>query len=316
MLSCSCLTMQFQAKRQLRKEFNWSNAGEMLRRKSWDNRWRGQGVWVEQSEVGGLARSRNPGRNQMFESSTASGWVREDMSTAESWEAEWMPLPTQSPQYVDFLFCQTQLEEMVMMVSLEPNFPGQQPLLAPDGHVVYPVDSFPARLGTPESCTYLGSVDLPLGEVGGGADENEEKQGWSKVKGNLNNRTLEAGRRPRGQETWKKERRAVDGKEEEIPRREPSTFGKWMAASKRDKKVLKKKRSGKSLIKSTDDVKKPPSLKSCEVQMATEAMEKSDVQIERKQGNEKVENQCGENEDIELLADSLRPLKLDWNELE
>ena len=58
------------------------------------------------------------------------------------------------------------------MVSLQPNFPGQLPLLAPDGQVVYPVHSFPTRLGFPESCSYLGSVDLPLGEVGGGDDHH------------------------------------------------------------------------------------------------------------------------------------------------
>ena len=304
--------MQFQARRQLHKEEDWSNTGGMLRRRSWDTRWREQGWWV--------AQSRNPGRDLMFDNSSAAGWVG-----GESWETEWMPLPSQSPQNWDFHFCQTQPEEMVMMVSLQPNFPGQMPLLAPDGQPVYPVDSFPARLGTPESCSYLGSVDLPLGEVGWGPGENEEKQSWTREIWNQNNPncTEEAGSGPKNRETWsRKERRGWVGKEEEISRREPRTFGKWMAASKREKKVPKKKRSGKNKVKPTEDVNKPISPKRCEVKVVTKAREEDNVQIgciEAVQGDDttKMENQCsGENENIELLADSLRPLKLDWNELE
>ena len=272
---------------------------------------------MTQSERGGLTRSRNSGGDQMFENGSAAGWVG-----GESWEAEWMPLPSQSPQYWDFPFCQTQPEEMVMMVSLQANFPGQLPLLAPDGQLVYPVDSFPARLGTPESCSYLGSVDLLLGEVGGGAGENEEEQGWGQANWNQNNRTPEAGRRPKGRATWsRKDWRGGNDKEGEVSRREPRTFGKWVAACKRENKVPKKKRSGKSKVKPTEDVKKPASPRSCEVQVVTKARAEGDVQIEgiaALQGDDtpKMENQCGENENIELLADSLRPLKLDWNELE
>lgn len=308
-----------QARRQLRKEddWSWSNTGGTLRRRSWDTRWRDQAWWVTQSEMGGLTRARNSGRDQMFENSSAAGWVG-----GESWEAEWMPLPSQSPQYWDFPFCQTQPEEMMMMVSLQPNFPGQLPLIAPDGQLVYPVDSFPARLGTPESCSYLGSVDLPLGEVGGGAGENEEKQGWGQANWNQNNRTQEAGSRSKDRETWsKKEWRGGNGKEAEISRREPRTFGKWVAACKRENKVPKKRKSGKSKVKTTEDVKKPASPRSCEVQVVTKAREGDDVQIEgfaALQGDDTptMENRCGENENIDLLADSLRPLKLDWNELE
>ena len=272
---------------------------------------------MTQSERGGLTRSRNSGGDQMFENGSAAGWVG-----GESWEAEWMPLPSQSPQYWDFPLCPTQPEEMVMMVSLQPNFPGQLPLLAPDGQLVYPVDSFPARLGTPESCSYLGSVDLLLGEVGGGAGENEEEQGWGQANWNQNNRTPEAGRRPKDRATWsRKDWRGGNDKEGEVSRREPRTFGKWVAACKRENKVPKKKRSGKSKVKPTEDVKKPSSPSSCEVQVVTKARAEGDVQIEgiaALQGDDtpKMENQCGENENIELLADSLRPLKLDWNELE
>ena len=261
-------------------------------------------------------------RNQMFDNCSAATWVEGDVPTAEPWEAEWMPLPSPSPQtqYLDFY--PTQPEEMVMMVSLQPHFLGQQPLLAPDGQLVYPVDSFPARLGTPESCSYLGSIDLPIGGVGGGRAEDEEKQRWSGAHRNLNNLTLEAGSRLKGREAWsRKERRGGDGKEEDIPRREPRTFGKWMAASKREKKVLKKKRIGKSNAISTEGVKTPKSPKTVEVQMG--ARDEDDVQIEdvgalqkEKRGEDTPKNGCGENENMELLADSLKPLKLDWNELE
>ena len=65
---------------------------------------------MTQSERGGLTRSRNSGGDQMFENGSAAGWVG-----GESWEAEWMPLPSQSPQYWDFPLCPTQPEEMVMM---------------------------------------------------------------------------------------------------------------------------------------------------------------------------------------------------------
>ena len=55
--------------------------------------------------------------------------------------------------------------------------------------------------------------------------------------------------------------------------------------------------------------------------MVTKARVEDDVQIEgiaalHGDDTPKMENQCGENENIEQLADSLRPLKLDWNELE
>lgn len=82
-------------------------------------------------------------------------------------ENEWMPLPSQclQGQYWDFPLCQTQPEENVMMVSLQPNFPGQLPFLAPDGQLVYPVQSFPIRLGFPENCSYLGPVKLTLDHV-------------------------------------------------------------------------------------------------------------------------------------------------------
>jgi len=308
-----------QARRQLRKDdWSWSNMEGTLRR-SWDTRWREQAWWVTQSEMGGLARSRNFGRDQMLENNSAASWVG-----GESWEAEWMPLPSQSSQgqYWDFPFCQTQPEEMVMMVSLQPNFPGQLPLLAPDGQVVYPVHSFPTRLGFPESCSYLGSVDLPLGEVGGGEGEYEKKQGWGQGNWNQNNRTQVVGSRPKDRETWsRKDWKEGNGKEEEISRREPRTFGKWMAASKREKKAPKKKRSGRSKLRPTEEVKKQTSPRSFEVQVVTEAREDDNVQIEgiaALPGDDtpKKENLCGENKNIEQLADSLRPLKLDWNELE
>ena len=203
-----------------------------------------------------------------------------------------------------------------MMVSLQPNFPGQLPLLAPDGQVVYPVHSFPTRLGFPESCSYLGSVDLPLGEVGGGEGEYEKKQGWGQGNWNQNNRTQVVGSRPKDRETWsRKDWKEGNGKEEEISRREPRTFGKWMAASKREKKVSKKKRKCK--VKPTEDVKMPTEPMSCDVEILT----KEDVQIEGAgalQDGEtpKMENQFDENENTELLAASLKTLKLDWYELE
>ena len=253
-----------------------------------------------------MSRSRNP---------AAADWVGGDLFTAESWEAEWMPFPSQSPQYLDFPFCQIQPEEMVMVVSLQPNFPGQLPLVAPDGQLVFPVDSFPARLGTPESWSYLGSVDLPPGDVVRGAGEDDQKQGWSR--GNWNNRTQEVGSGPKGRETWSRRetRRGGDGKEEATSRREPRTFGKWMAASKREKKVSKKKRKCK--VKPTEDVKMPTEPMSCDVEILT----KEDVQIEGAGASQdgdtpKMENQFDENENTELLAASLKTLKLDWHELE
>ena len=232
------------------------------------------------------------------------------MSTAESWEAEWMPFPSQSPPYLDFPFCETQSEEMVMVVSLQPNFPGQLPLLAPDGQLVFPVDSFPARLGTPESWSYLGSVDLPPGDVVRGAGEDDQKQGWNRGNWNWNNRTQEAGSGPIGRETWSRRdtRRGGDGKEEAISRREPRTFGKWMAASKREKKVSKKKR--KCIVKPTEDDEIPTEQRSCEAEISS----KEGVQIDG--DTPKMENHFGENENTELLAASLKTMKLEWHELE
>jgi len=266
---------------------------------------------MEESEMVGPVKYRN----QMFDNCTTATWDEGDVPTAEPWEAEWMPLPSPSPQtqYLDSLYYPMQPEEMVMMVSLQPHFLGQQPLLAPDGQLVYPVNSFPVRLGTPESCSYLGSIDLPIG----GVSEDEENQSWSGANRNLNNLTLEFGSRPNGREAWsRKERREADGKEEDIPRREPRTFGKWIAASKREKKALKKKRSGKCNAISTESVKKQKSPKICEVEMS--ARDEDDVQIENigamqqeKRGDDSPKNGFGENENMELLADSLRPLKLD-----
>ena len=88
-----------------------------------------------------------------------------------------------------------------------------------------------------------------------------------------------------------------------------------MAASKREKKVSKKKRKCK--VKPTEDVKMPTEQMSCEVEILT----KEDVQIEGAGASQdgdtpKMENQFDENENTELLAASLKTLKLDWHELE
>ena len=294
-------------------------------RRSWDSRRREQGWGATEPEIVGPVWFETPGGDDMSESS----WIGGNGSSSEVWEAEWVPLPSPCPPYMDSQFCHVQPEEMMMMVSLHPNFPGQDPLLAPDGQLVYPVQYFSVRWGPPESCSYLGPVDLPLGEMEGGGWENEDaRQNRFRAKGCRINRTQETGScpGPKGRETWgKKERRPVGHKEEEIPRREPRTLGKWISASKREKRVSKKRRSGMSNGPSTEEVKKPTFQKRSEVENVTETRRDDDVageddietlQKELVSDTPTLEEQIGESGNIELLADKLKPLKLDWNDLE
>ena len=76
---------------------------------------------------------------------------------------------------------------------------------------------------------------------------------------------------------------------------------------------------------STEEVKKPTFQKRSEVENVTETRRDDDVAGEddietlQKQlvsDTPTLEEQIGESGNIELLADKLKPLKLDWNDLE
>merc|ERR1719494_1394295 len=186
-------------------------------------------LWKE--EVRGRADSKR-GPCLEFESScprtTGKNFAMErcslgDIAAVESKKAEWQPFSL--PQDV----ASPPFEDMILIVSLQPMFPGHKSFIAPSGQLVYPVDSFPVKWGTPGSCAYLGSVDISPCEVSHLRCEEEvsrRDQIFRKLK------TIGDGRRG-------------TAKGELCSRREPRTFGKWMAASKTEKKAPKKKRSGR-----------------------------------------------------------------------
>ena len=195
-------------------------------------------LWKE--EVRGRADSKR-GPCLEFESScprtTGKNFALErcslgDIAAVESKKAEWQPFSL--PQDVAPL----PFEDMILIVSLQPKFPGQKSLIAPSGQLVYPVDSFPVGWGTPGSCAYLGSVDLSPCEVSHLRCE-EEVSRRDQICRELN--TIGDGRRG-------------NAKGELCSRREPRTFGKWMAASKTEKKAPKKKRSGRFNAPSNEDM--------------------------------------------------------------
>ena len=150
-----------------------------------------------------------------------------DIAAVESKKAEWQPVPL--PQDV----APPPFEDMILIVSLQPKFPGQKSLIAPSGQLVYPVDSFPVGWGTPGSCAYLGSVDLSPCEVSHLRCE-EEVSRRDQICREMN--TIGDGRRG-----------TANG--ELCSRREPRTLGKWVAASKTEKK----KRSGRFNAPSNED---------------------------------------------------------------
>merc|ERR1719494_1310131 len=186
-------------------------------------------LWKE--EVRGRAYSKR-GPCLEFESScprtTGKNFAMErcslgDIAAVESKKAEWQPFPL--PQDV----APPPFEDMILIVSLQPKFPGQKSLIAPSGQLVYPVDSFPVGWGTPGSCAYLGSVDLSPCEVSHLRCE-EEVSRRDQIFRELN--TIGDCRRG-------------NAKGELCSKREPRTFGIWMAASKTEKKAPKQKRSGR-----------------------------------------------------------------------
>ena len=196
-------------------------------------------LWKE--EVRGRAYSKR-GPCLEFESScrrtTGKNFAMErcslgDIAAVESKKAEWQPFPL--PQDV----ASPPFEDMILIVSLQPKFPGQKSLIAPSGQLVYPVDSFPVGWGTPGSCAYLGSVDLSPCEVSHWLRCEEEVSRRDQICRELN--TIGDGRRG-------------TAKGELCSRREPRTFGKWMAASKTEKKAPKKKRSGRFNAPSNKDM--------------------------------------------------------------
>ena len=195
-------------------------------------------LWKE--EVRGRADSQR-GPCLEFESScpgtTGKNFAMErcslgDIAAVESKKAEWQPFSL--PQDV----APPPFEDMVLIVSLQPKFPGQKSFFAPSGQLVYPVDSFPVGWGTPGSYAYLGSVDLPSCEVNHWLSCEEVVSRRDQICRELN--TIGDGRRG-------------TAKGELCSRREPRTFGKWMAASKTEKKAPKKKRSGRFNAPSNED---------------------------------------------------------------